>query len=49
MPRQTCGLYTHTYLLKDYPKGQRRLESSIYGGELFQVFVDNPVSWYLKW
>ena len=45
IPRQTCGLYTHTLFLKDYPKGQKKLEYSIHGGELFQVIVNNPVSY----
>ena len=44
LPRQTCGLFTHTIFLKDYPKGHKRLVNSIHGGELFQVIVDNPVS-----
>ncbi|XP_067046227.1 bifunctional heparan sulfate N-deacetylase/N-sulfotransferase-like isoform X2 [Acropora muricata] len=47
LPRQTCGLFTHTIFLKDYPKGHRRLVNSIHGGELFQVIVDNPVSVFM--
>ncbi|KAK3722099.1 hypothetical protein QZH41_019846, partial [Actinostola sp. cb2023] len=47
LPRQTCGLYTKNILLKDYPKGPKRLESSIYGGDLFQIFVDNPINIFM--
>ena len=44
LPRQTCGLYTHTLNLKDYPRGEKRLRDSIHGGELFQVVINNLVS-----
>ena len=44
LPRQTCGLYTHTLHLKDYPRGEKRLRDSIHGGELFQVVINNLVS-----
>lgn len=44
LPRQTCGLYTHTLHLKDYPRGEKRLRDSIHGGELFQVVINNQVS-----
>ncbi|CAD5116612.1 DgyrCDS5485 [Dimorphilus gyrociliatus] len=47
LPRQTCGLYTHTVKLFEYPGGFRRLLSSIAGGELFRTFVDNPVSIFM--
>lgn len=47
LPRQTCGLYTHTIFLKEYPKGQKWLEDSIHGGQLFQVVVDHPISIFM--
>ncbi|XP_068736293.1 bifunctional heparan sulfate N-deacetylase/N-sulfotransferase 4-like [Montipora capricornis] len=47
LPRQTCGLFTHTLFLRDYPKGQQKLENSIHGGELFQVVVNNPISIFM--
>lgn len=36
LPRQTCGLYTHTLFYDKFPNGPDRLEASIYGGELYQ-------------
>ncbi|XP_048590221.1 bifunctional heparan sulfate N-deacetylase/N-sulfotransferase 4 [Nematostella vectensis] len=47
LPRQTCGLYTKTIRLKEYPKGPKRLEHSIYGGELFQTVINNPINIYM--
>lgn len=44
LPRQTCGLFTHTLLLERYPGGRHRLDRSIQGGELFQTVINNPVS-----
>ena len=44
LPRQTCGLFTHTYFMDEYPGGRERLDRSINGGELFQTFLYNPVS-----
>lgn len=44
LPRQTCGLYTHTIFYDKYPGGAHKLESSIHGGELFFTLVYNPVS-----
>ena len=43
LPRQTCGLFTHTILLDRYPGGRERLDTSIRGGELFQTVINNPV------
>jgi len=43
LPRQTCGLFTHTIFLKNYPGGPGVLERSIRGGELFKTFLYNPV------
>ncbi|XP_022105719.1 bifunctional heparan sulfate N-deacetylase/N-sulfotransferase 4-like [Acanthaster planci] len=47
LPRQTCGLFTHTIVMKQYPGGRERLDGSIYGGELFQTIVDNPINVYM--
>ncbi|WAQ95413.1 NDST4-like protein [Mya arenaria] len=47
LPRQTCGLFTHTYLLDSYPGGPGRLEKSIHGGELFKTFLYNPLNIYM--
>lgn len=49
LPRQTCGLYTHTSFLDKYPGGKKVLERSIHGGELFQTIVSNPVRIYWVW
>lgn len=47
LPRQTCGLFTHTIFHKDYPGGPQELERLIDGGELFLTVLLNPVSLYL--
>ncbi|XP_071808785.1 bifunctional heparan sulfate N-deacetylase/N-sulfotransferase 3-like [Asterias amurensis] len=47
LPRQTCGLFTHTIRMKDYPGGRERLDGSIHGGELFQTIVNNPINIYM--
>lgn len=47
MPRQTCGLYTHTIYIDQYPGGRQKLESSIHGGELFQSIVQNPINIFM--
>jgi len=44
LPRQTCGLFTHTIFIERYPGGRMKLDESIQGGELFQTIVFNPVS-----
>ncbi|KAB0344904.1 hypothetical protein FD755_019929, partial [Muntiacus reevesi] len=43
LPRQTCGLFTHTIFYKEYPGGPKELDKSIQGGELFFTVVLNPV------
>lgn len=43
LPRQTCGLYTHTIFIDKYPGGRETLDNSIKGGELFQTIVFNRV------
>ncbi|XP_054717461.1 bifunctional heparan sulfate N-deacetylase/N-sulfotransferase-like, partial [Uloborus diversus] len=47
LPRQTCGLYTHTIFLDKYPGGPEKLELSIKGGELFHTFVYNPINVFM--
>ncbi|OQV18743.1 Bifunctional heparan sulfate N-deacetylase/N-sulfotransferase [Hypsibius exemplaris] len=47
LPRQTCGLYTHTIFLASYPGGIDRLERSINGGDLFMTLLRNPINVYM--
>ncbi|XP_030630263.1 bifunctional heparan sulfate N-deacetylase/N-sulfotransferase 2 [Chanos chanos] len=47
LPRQTCGLFTHTIFYKDYPGGPQELDKSIRGGELFLTLLLNPVSIFM--
>lgn len=47
LPRQTCGLYTHTIFYDKYPGGARKLDATILGGELFYTFVYNPVGTHI--
>lgn len=47
LPRQTCGLFTHTLLLERYPGGRHRLDRSIQGGELFQTVINNPINVFM--
>lgn len=47
LPRQTCGLFTHTVFLSSYPGGQGKLERSIQGGDLFKYFLYNPVNIFM--
>ncbi|XP_039748929.1 bifunctional heparan sulfate N-deacetylase/N-sulfotransferase [Pararge aegeria] len=47
LPRQTCGLFTHTLLLERYPGGRQRLDRSIQGGELFQTLINNPINVFM--
>jgi len=47
LPRQTCGLYTHTVYRDKYPGGIEKLDSSILGGELFETILHNPVNIYM--
>ncbi|XP_024083430.1 bifunctional heparan sulfate N-deacetylase/N-sulfotransferase isoform X2 [Cimex lectularius] len=48
LPRQTCGLFTHTILINRYPGGREKLDESIQGGELFQTFVYNPINIFMS-
>ncbi|CAJ0604455.1 unnamed protein product [Cylicocyclus nassatus] len=47
LPRQTCGLYTHTQFFHNYPGGFGKLISSIQGGELFFTVLLNPISIFM--
>ena len=42
LPRQTCGLFTHTAHYHTYPGGIDRLQSNIEGGDLFTTVLMNP-------
>ncbi|XP_049794710.1 bifunctional heparan sulfate N-deacetylase/N-sulfotransferase [Schistocerca nitens] len=47
LPRQTCGLFTHTIMMRDYPGGPTKLDEIIQGGELFQTIVYNPINIFM--
>ncbi|XP_077300149.1 N-deacetylase and N-sulfotransferase sfl isoform X2 [Arctopsyche grandis] len=47
LPRQTCGLFTHTMLIDRYPGGRDKLDESIQGGELFQTIVYNSINIFM--
>lgn len=47
LPRQTCGLYTHTIFIDRYPGGRDKLEKSIFGGDLFFSFIFNQVNVFM--
>ncbi|CAL4073832.1 unnamed protein product, partial [Meganyctiphanes norvegica] len=47
LPRQTCGLFTHTVFMDKYPGGRQVLDNSIQGGELFQTILNNPISIFM--
>uniref|UniRef100_A0A8C8DY64 [heparan sulfate]-glucosamine N-sulfotransferase n=1 Tax=Oryzias sinensis TaxID=183150 RepID=A0A8C8DY64_9TELE len=47
LPRQTCGLFTHTIFYNEYPGGSRELDKSIRGGELFLTVLLNPISVFM--
>ena len=47
LPRQTCGLFTHTIMMDEYPGGRQVLEDKIRGGEIFQTIVTNPISVFM--
>lgn len=47
LPRQTCGLFTHTMYIDRYPGGRDKLDESIQGGELFQTIVFNPINIFM--
>lgn len=47
LPRQTCGLFTHTIMIERYPGGREKLDEAIQGGELFQTIVYNPINIFM--
>ncbi|XP_023845343.1 bifunctional heparan sulfate N-deacetylase/N-sulfotransferase 1 isoform X2 [Salvelinus sp. IW2-2015] len=47
LPRQTCGLFTHTIFYKEYPGGPNELDKLINGGELFLTVLLNPISIFM--
>nr|XP_039273995.1 bifunctional heparan sulfate N-deacetylase/N-sulfotransferase 3-like [Styela clava] len=47
LPRQTCGLFTHTNYLDKYPGGREKLEEMIHGGLLFQTFLFKKYNIYM--
>lgn len=47
LPRQTCGLFTHTIMIQRYPGGRDKLDETIQGGELFQTIVYNPINIFM--
>lgn len=47
LPRQTCGLFTHTMFIDRYPGGREKLDESIQGGELFQTIIYNPINIFM--
>ncbi|KAM3726828.1 Bifunctional heparan sulfate N-deacetylase/N-sulfotransferase [Dirofilaria immitis] len=47
LPRQTCGLYTHTQFFHSYPDGFTKLLNNIEGGDLFFTIVINPFSIFM--
>ncbi|KAK6621633.1 hypothetical protein RUM43_006861 [Polyplax serrata] len=47
LPRQTCGLFTHTIFIERYPGGREKLDEAIQGGELFQTIVYNPINIFM--
>ncbi|XP_025083666.1 bifunctional heparan sulfate N-deacetylase/N-sulfotransferase-like isoform X2 [Pomacea canaliculata] len=42
LPRQTCGLYTHTVFVADFKSGLQDLEENFKGGELFLTILYTP-------
>lgn len=47
LPRETCGLFTHTLYIDSYPSGRKKLDDSIRGGELFKTFLYHPINIYM--
>ncbi|VDK45230.1 unnamed protein product, partial [Anisakis simplex] len=47
LPRQTCGLYTHTHFFHSYPDGLSTLINNIEGGDLFLTILLNPFSIFM--
>ena len=47
LPRQTCGIYTHTIYIDQYPNGIDSLMSMVHGGELFKTIIYNKILFYM--
>ncbi|KAK7500900.1 hypothetical protein BaRGS_00007780 [Batillaria attramentaria] len=47
LPRQTCGLFTHTVFASDFRSGLPDLEDNFKGGELFLTIVDTPFNIFM--
>ncbi|TKR92557.1 hypothetical protein L596_007187 [Steinernema carpocapsae] len=47
LPRQTCGLYTHTYFFHSYPDGLAKFKQNIFGGDLFTTILHNQFSIFM--
>ena len=43
IPRQTCGLFTHTFKKAEYPGGFERLIENTDGGDMFESILHNTV------
>uniref|UniRef100_A0AC35TKZ8 [heparan sulfate]-glucosamine N-sulfotransferase n=1 Tax=Rhabditophanes sp. KR3021 TaxID=114890 RepID=A0AC35TKZ8_9BILA len=47
LPRQTCGLYTHTLYYHSYPDGFKAFLQNIFGGQLFGTLLMNPFNIFM--
>jgi hypothetical protein len=47
LPRQTCRLFTHTFLHSHFPGGRNQFVSLAAGGEVFLTLLRNPVSIFM--
>ena len=47
LPRQTCGIFTHTNFIRSYPEGIQSLYSKIYGGEIFRTVLFNRINIFM--
>uniref|UniRef100_A0A914HA25 [heparan sulfate]-glucosamine N-sulfotransferase n=1 Tax=Globodera rostochiensis TaxID=31243 RepID=A0A914HA25_GLORO len=47
LPRQTCGLFTHTQFFHAYPDGVDHFLSNVFGGELFTSVLMNKFSIFM--
>ncbi|CAK5066344.1 unnamed protein product [Meloidogyne enterolobii] len=47
LPRQTCGLFTHTHYFHAYPGGIENFLNGIYGGAVFKTFLLNKFSIFM--
>uniref|UniRef100_A0A915NU03 [heparan sulfate]-glucosamine N-sulfotransferase n=1 Tax=Meloidogyne floridensis TaxID=298350 RepID=A0A915NU03_9BILA len=47
LPRQTCGLFTHTHYFHAYPGGINNFLNGIYGGAVFKTLLLNKFSIFM--